>query len=156
MLWHMHTIFLNHDDDDDDDDAHTLSPPPFTATAPAPAGVPGAILGHQISKEGERPVFPLATPAAYKDLAERCWSPGVAERCGAESGAVCAACQAHEPHIPSHAHAHARTHTHTHVPAPRTHARTHNSLLNTHAASLRSLGLGLRFGVCGIGWGLGF
>ncbi|GLI63679.1 hypothetical protein VaNZ11_006717 [Volvox africanus] len=36
-------------------------------------GTPGALLGHQTSKEGRRPTFPLGTPAAFKELAERCW-----------------------------------------------------------------------------------
>ncbi|KAG2450347.1 hypothetical protein HYH02_004852 [Chlamydomonas schloesseri] len=38
-------------------------------------GVPGALLGHSISREGKRPVFPLGTPGAFKELAERCWAP---------------------------------------------------------------------------------
>ncbi|GIL91517.1 hypothetical protein Vretimale_18402 [Volvox reticuliferus] len=36
-------------------------------------GTPGALLGHQTSKEGRRPTFPMGTPAAFKELAERCW-----------------------------------------------------------------------------------
>ncbi|KAG2431465.1 hypothetical protein HXX76_009480 [Chlamydomonas incerta] len=43
-------------------------------------GTPGALLGHQTSKEGRRPVFPLGTPAAFKHLAERCWAPDPAGR----------------------------------------------------------------------------
>ncbi|KAG2426117.1 hypothetical protein HYH02_014872 [Chlamydomonas schloesseri] len=43
-------------------------------------GTPGALLGHQTSKEGRRPVFPLGTPAAFKELAERCWVPDPAQR----------------------------------------------------------------------------
>eukprot|EP00198_Chlamydomonas_reinhardtii_P011654 XP_001700991.1 predicted protein [Chlamydomonas reinhardtii] len=43
-------------------------------------GVPGALLGHTISREGKRPVFPLGTPAAFKDLAERCWAPDPGQR----------------------------------------------------------------------------
>ncbi|PNW79397.1 hypothetical protein CHLRE_09g413400v5 [Chlamydomonas reinhardtii] len=43
-------------------------------------GTPGALLGHQTSKEGRRPVFPLGTPAAFKGLAERCWAPEPAAR----------------------------------------------------------------------------
>ncbi|GLC58980.1 hypothetical protein PLESTB_001429200 [Pleodorina starrii] len=43
-------------------------------------GTPGALLGHQTSKEGRRPVFPVGTPAPYKELAERCWHADAAQR----------------------------------------------------------------------------
>lgn len=38
-------------------------------------GVPKALLGHQISREHQRPKFPDRTPRAYQQLAERCWQP---------------------------------------------------------------------------------
>ena len=38
-------------------------------------GVPRALLGHQIAREGLRPRFPEGAPAAYRALAERCWHP---------------------------------------------------------------------------------
>ncbi|GIL91710.1 hypothetical protein Vretimale_14832 [Volvox reticuliferus] len=47
-------------------------------------GVPGALLGHLISKEGKRPVFPPGTPADFKDLAERCWHVDAVQRPGFE------------------------------------------------------------------------
>jgi hypothetical protein len=35
--------------------------------------MPRALLGHQITRERLRPRWPLGTPHAYRDLAERCW-----------------------------------------------------------------------------------
>lgn len=43
-------------------------------------GVPKALLGHQITKEARRPKFPPITPAAFVDLAERCWAPSPNDR----------------------------------------------------------------------------
>ncbi|KAG2491275.1 hypothetical protein HYH03_010282 [Edaphochlamys debaryana] len=43
-------------------------------------GTPGALLGHQTSKEGRRPVFPLGTPADFRQLAEACWHPDASQR----------------------------------------------------------------------------
>ncbi|KXZ47914.1 hypothetical protein GPECTOR_32g527 [Gonium pectorale] len=51
----------------------------FTGGNPYP-GVPGALLGHLISREGRRPAFPPGTPSAYRELAERCWAPEPANR----------------------------------------------------------------------------
>lgn len=53
----------------------------FTSGLPY-KGTPGALLPHQVSKEGRRPIFPLGTPAGYRELAERCWALAVADRCG--------------------------------------------------------------------------
>ncbi len=36
-------------------------------------GVPRALLGHAITKEGRRPEFPAAAPFEYQLLACRCW-----------------------------------------------------------------------------------
>ncbi|GLC33295.1 hypothetical protein PLESTB_000349600 [Pleodorina starrii] len=47
-------------------------------------GVPGALLGHLISREGKRPTFPPGTPAGFRELAERCWHRDVAQRPGFE------------------------------------------------------------------------
>ncbi|EFJ44731.1 hypothetical protein VOLCADRAFT_95094, partial [Volvox carteri f. nagariensis] len=47
-------------------------------------GVPGALLGHLISMEGKRPVFPPGTPPGFKTLAERCWHADLAARPGFE------------------------------------------------------------------------
>lgn len=46
-------------------------------------GTPGALLGHQTSREGRRPLFPVGTPQRYQALAERCWAAEAAARCGA-------------------------------------------------------------------------
>jgi serine/threonine protein kinase len=42
--------------------------------AHAYAGVPRALLGHQVAVSGMRPVFPSFTPRDYKTLAEACWN----------------------------------------------------------------------------------
>ncbi|GFR42839.1 hypothetical protein Agub_g3797 [Astrephomene gubernaculifera] len=43
-------------------------------------GTPGALLGHQTSREGRRPVFPPGTPLDYRQLAERCWAAEASKR----------------------------------------------------------------------------
>jgi serine/threonine protein kinase len=43
-------------------------------------GVPGALLGHQVSVEGKRPIFPEDAPQGFKKLAEWCWSPDPSNR----------------------------------------------------------------------------
>ena len=45
-------------------------------------GVPYALLGHAIAKEHKRPAFTLATPEAFRALAELCWDPDYEKRCG--------------------------------------------------------------------------
>ncbi|GAX77879.1 hypothetical protein CEUSTIGMA_g5321.t1 [Chlamydomonas eustigma] len=43
-------------------------------------GFPEALLGHQVTQEHLRPVFPAETPAAYKELAMRCWDESPTKR----------------------------------------------------------------------------
>ncbi|KAG2490227.1 hypothetical protein HYH03_011352 [Edaphochlamys debaryana] len=51
----------------------------FTAGT-AFAGVPRALLGHQITQDHKRPAFPPFTPEAYVRLASDCWAPNPEER----------------------------------------------------------------------------
>ncbi len=51
----------------------------FTAAVPF-KGVPRALLGHQITREAKRPIFPLLTPLTFRDLAERCWCQNPEDR----------------------------------------------------------------------------
>lgn len=51
----------------------------FTGDLPY-RGVPGALLGHHIIQDAKRPPWPPATPAAYRQLAERCWAANPADR----------------------------------------------------------------------------
>ncbi|KAF5833115.1 hypothetical protein DUNSADRAFT_10665 [Dunaliella salina] len=44
----------------------------FTCGSPF-HGVPPALLGHLIVKEGKRPAWPPVVPKGYKDLVEECW-----------------------------------------------------------------------------------
>ncbi|KAF5837371.1 kinase-like domain-containing protein [Dunaliella salina] len=44
----------------------------FTCGAPF-RGVPTALLGHSIVKDGKRPGWPPVVPTGYKDLANACW-----------------------------------------------------------------------------------
>ncbi len=44
-------------------------------------GVPRALLGHSITKQGLRPTFPPGTPFDYQFLACRCWETDPAIRC---------------------------------------------------------------------------
>jgi hypothetical protein len=37
------------------------------------AGIPRALLGHQVAVVGLRPAFPDFTPYEYRNLAKRCW-----------------------------------------------------------------------------------
>lgn len=48
-------------------------------------GIPRALLGHQITREHKRPVFPDSTPEPYKRLAERCWQADWDARCASRS-----------------------------------------------------------------------
>jgi hypothetical protein len=44
------------------------------------AGVPKALLGHQVTVLGVRPVFPPFTPKEYVALAQQCWAPRPEDR----------------------------------------------------------------------------
>lgn len=43
-------------------------------------GVPRALLGHKITKQGMRPEFPVDAPFDYQFLACRCWETNPAIR----------------------------------------------------------------------------
>lgn len=43
-------------------------------------GVPRALLGHNVTKQGMRPVFPPDTPFEWQFLACRCWESDPAIR----------------------------------------------------------------------------
>jgi hypothetical protein len=45
-----------------------------------PAGIPRALLGHQVAVVGLRPAFPDFTPYEYRNLAERCWQQDPEQR----------------------------------------------------------------------------
>ena len=53
------------------------------------SGTPYALLGHAIAREHKRPAFTLATPSAFRELVERCWSPDAAKRCEWKCGSAC-------------------------------------------------------------------
>jgi len=44
----------------------------YTAGKPY-QGVPGALLGHKVAKEGHRPSLPLVMPEGYRALLKKCW-----------------------------------------------------------------------------------
>lgn len=46
------------------------------------AGIPRALLGHQVAVVGLRPAFPDFTPYEYRNLAERCWQQEPEQRYG--------------------------------------------------------------------------
>lgn len=50
-------------------------------------GLPRALLGHQVTMEDRRPMFPPDTPGHFKALAEWCWSKDPESRCGQLPGA---------------------------------------------------------------------
>jgi hypothetical protein len=57
----------------------------FRATAAAAGdhaykGIPRALLGHNITKQGMRPTFPADTPFDWQFLACRCWETDAAIR----------------------------------------------------------------------------
>jgi hypothetical protein len=43
-------------------------------------GIPRALLGHSITKQGMRPTFPSDTPFDWQFLACRCWETDAAIR----------------------------------------------------------------------------
>lgn len=57
-------------------------------------GLPRALLGHQVTMEDRRPMFPPDTPGHFKALAEWCWSKDPESRCGQLPGARGGDCEA--------------------------------------------------------------
>lgn len=55
-------------------------------------GIPRALLGHNISKQGMRPVFPPDTPFEWQFLACRCWESDPAIRSVWCSCCCCCCC----------------------------------------------------------------
>jgi hypothetical protein len=53
------------------------------------AGIPRALLGHQVAVVGLRPAFPDFTPYEYRNLAERCWIQEPGKRWGLDAGLPC-------------------------------------------------------------------
>ncbi|KAF5833120.1 kinase-like domain-containing protein [Dunaliella salina] len=53
----------------------------FTCGSPF-YGVPPALLGHLIVKDGKRPAWPPVVPKGYRDLVEECWDQDPDARCG--------------------------------------------------------------------------
>eukprot|EP00983_Pelagomonas_calceolata_P091101 1157504-Pelagomonas_calceolata.AAC.3 len=52
-------------------------------------GVPGALLGHKVAKEGQRPSLPLVMPEGYRALLKKCWDQKPEKRCGQAVGFGC-------------------------------------------------------------------
>eukprot|EP00983_Pelagomonas_calceolata_P055910 1144356-Pelagomonas_calceolata.AAC.4 len=53
------------------------------------AGVPKALLGHKVAKEGHRPSLPLVMPEGYRALLKKCWDQKPENRCGQAVGFGC-------------------------------------------------------------------